>query len=89
MPERDVTVVNTFGIHARPASKIAQLANRFEAAIEIRHGDTVADAKSVLGLLTLAAPHGSRVHLRAEGPDAEPALDALAGLFDRSFDEEG
>lgn len=88
MPVRTVTVVNERGIHARPASKLAQLAGRFAADVEIRNGTMRANAKSVLGVMTLAAGVGSTLELEATGADAEAALDALAGLFARGFDDE-
>lgn len=82
-----VTVVNERGIHARPASRLAQAAGRFAAEISIRHGDIVANAKSVLGVMTLAAGVGSVLELEASGADADAALAAIADLFARGFDD--
>jgi phosphocarrier protein len=87
MPTRTVTVVNERGLHARPASRLAQMAGRFACDISIRHGDVVANAKSVLGVMTLAAGVGSSLELDANGADAAAALDALADLFARGFDD--
>lgn len=87
MPTRTVTVVNERGLHARPASRLAQTAGRFVSDISIRHGDVVANAKSVLGVMTLAAGVGSSLELDATGADAAAALDALADLFARGFDD--
>lgn len=88
MPVRTVTVVNERGIHARPASKLAQLAGRFAADIEVRNGAVRANAKSVLGVMTLAAGFGCQLEITAEGADAEAALDALCDLFARGFDDQ-
>jgi len=87
METRIVKVVNELGLHARPASKLTQTASRYGCEVRIRHGDVVCDAKSVLGVLTLAAPHGSELVLEAEGDDAAACLDALAELFAHGFNE--
>lgn len=79
---RRVTVINPQGLHARPAHALVQLANKFEADIEIvKQGERV-DGKSILSILTLAAVQGTQLVLRATGPDAEAALDALVELFE-------
>lgn len=87
MQTRIVKVVNKLGLHARPASKLRQTASRFACDVRIRYGDVVCDAKSVLGVLTLAAPFGSELTLEAEGEDAQACLDALAALFASGFGE--
>ena len=84
---RVVTVVNPLGIHLRPAGLIANTANRFAAQVEVVKGGDRFDARSVLSLLTLAAGQGTQLALQAHGPDAEPALDALAELFAQGFHE--
>lgn len=73
------------GLHARPAAKLAQTAQNFEASITIAMGAQTVDAKSILEILTLAAGHGVNLELRAEGSDADQALDALAALFKNRF----
>lgn len=85
--ERSITVTNELGLHARPASQLAHVASRFEATVEISNGETTANAKSILGVLTLAAPKGTTLELRASGSDAEDALEAICDLFQRQFDE--
>ncbi len=87
MPTRTVTVVNERGLHARPASRLAQTAGRFVSDISIRHGEVVANAKSVLGVMTLAAGVGSTLELEANGTDADAALEALADLFALGFND--
>ncbi len=84
---RIVTVTNPQGLHLRPADMFARLAMQFESTIEIvREGDRF-DGKSILSLMTLAAEQGTQLLLEASGPDADEALDALAELFGRGFDE--
>ncbi len=84
---RVVTIRNPQGIHLRPADLLVKTANRFEAQIEVVKGGDRFDAKSVLSLLTLAASQGTELLFQAQGPDAQPALDAIAELVDRGFDE--
>lgn len=84
---RVVTIVNPQGIHLRPADLIVKTANRFEAQIEVVKGGDRFDAKSVLSLLTLAAVQGTELTFHAHGSDAQPALDALADLVARGFNE--
>lgn len=87
MPERAVEVVNANGIHARPAAEIVKTAGRFKADITIARDDLEVNAKSIMGVMMLAAECGSIVRLRAEGDDAEGALDALATLISNRFGE--
>jgi len=82
---RLVCVLSEQGLHARPAAKLAQTAQRFQAAITIALGDQEVDAKSILDILTLAAGRGANLTLRAKGVDAGPALDELAALFKNRF----
>ena len=88
MAEQTVTVSNRLGLHARAAAKVVHTAGRFAASVEIVHGDRQVNAKSILGVMMLAAGKGSALKLRASGADAEQALDALVSLFVRKFDEE-
>jgi len=88
MTEREVEVVNTLGIHARPSSMIVKTAQQFKSAITITKSGADADAKSIMSVMMLAATCGAKVTIRASGDDEEQALDAIAGLFARKFDEE-
>ncbi len=82
-----VTVLNTQGLHARPADLFVKKASQFESRIDvIKDGERV-DGKSILGILTLVAEQGTRLMIEARGPDAENALVALAALFESSFEE--
>ena len=83
---RKVIVVSENGLHARPAGRIAQEAQAFEADISLIHDDQQADAKSILDILTLAAGPGNILELRASGADAKDALDRLGKLFANKFE---
>ncbi len=86
--EREVCIVNRLGLHARAAARLVDLANGFSSRIHlIRDGDAV-DAKSILGILTLAVPFGSTILVTAEGNDAEAAADAIVRLIEDRFGEE-
>lgn len=87
MQERVIRVGNSLGLHARPAGKISQEAQRYKSTITLSSKNTEADAKSILDLLTLAASQGSELRLRAKGPDAEAAISSLAQLFEDMFGE--
>jgi phosphocarrier protein len=88
MVERKVEVVNSLGIHARPSSLIVKAAQRFTSAVSIIKGGAVADAKSIMSVMMLAATCGSVVTIRATGADEKDAVEAIAGLFAQKFDEE-
>ncbi len=71
----------------RPADKLVRTASSFESQIELERAGQVADCRSILSLLTLAATQGCELILRAEGPDADQAIQAISHLFEISFDE--
>lgn len=85
---RTVVVTNPQGLHARPADAFVKTALRFQSKIEVIKDSERVDGKSMLSMLTLAAVEGTKLQLEADGADADEALDALADLFDRNFDEE-
>ena len=87
MPERIVQIVNKNGLHARPAAEIVKLAAKFQSEITIVKDDLDVNGKSIMGVMMLAAEHGSTILLRAEGPDADAALDALSTLVTNKFGE--
>lgn len=80
-----VRVLNEQGLHARPAARLAQEAQKFPCDISLAHGGEAVDAKSILDILTLAAGHGSELELRATGPGAEDALSHLGALIRNRF----
>jgi phosphocarrier protein len=85
--ERTLTIVNTLGLHARAAAKLVTLAGKFKCDIRAIKDGREVSGKSIMGVMMLAAAKGSRITLRAEGPDAAQALDALEALVARKFDE--
>ena len=86
--ERTITIKNKLGIHVRPAAQIAELANKYNANIVFTRDNLSANAKSIVELLTLGAVGQSTLTIKAEGPDAEPALTALTQLIEGKFGEE-
>jgi phosphocarrier protein len=87
MIEREILISNRLGLHARAAAKFVQAAGRFRARILLSRDGQSVDGKSILGILTLAACQGTRLTLRAEGPDEDEAVATLAGLVDGKFGE--
>lgn len=79
---------NRLGIHARPAALLVKVANRFSSDIYVDKDDETVNGKSIMGLMMLAAGPGSRIRVRAVGPDAAEALDALGQLIVNKFDED-
>lgn len=87
MPEREVKIVNKLGIHARPAAEIVKTAGKFRCGITIVRDDLEVNAKSIMGVMMLAAEFGAVIVVRAVGDDAEAALDALAQVIAAKFGE--
>ncbi len=87
MPEREVKIQNKLGVHARPAAEIVKAAGKFKSNITIVRDDLEVNAKSIMGVMMLAAEFGAVVTLRATGDDAETALDALAAVIAAKFGE--
>jgi phosphocarrier protein HPr len=88
MIERELTVTNRLGLHARATAKLVQTVAPFRSGITIAAKGREVNAKSIMGVMLLAAGQGSQVVVRAEGEDAQAAIDAVAALFDRRFDED-
>ncbi len=89
MLERNLTIVNALGLHARAASQLVRTANKFESSITLSRtdGSMTADAKSILNILTLAASKGTELRLVTDGPDEETAMETIAELFAKGFGE--
>ena len=87
MIEREATIVNQDGLHARPAAKIVRLASNFNSEIELFKDGMAVNGKSIMGVMMLAAECGSSILIRADGPDAEKAVDALSQLVAQGFGE--
>ena len=89
MLERNVTIANKLGLHARAASKLVKAANQFASTLRIQIGDKVVDGKSIMSVMLLAATQGTHVVLRTEGPDEQQAMSAVVALIDDRFGEGG
>ena len=87
MPEATLTVNHEVGLHARPAAQFVKSAKQFSSTIRVAHGEREANAKSILGILTLGVEQGAVITLHAEGEDAEAALAALTRLVESDFGE--
>ena len=87
MIEREARIVNPLGLHARPAAQLVKLASSFAADIEVVKEGMSVNGKSIMGVMMLAAECGSSIIIRANGPDAEQAVEALAELVASGFGE--
>jgi phosphocarrier protein HPr len=85
---RTVEIVNKRGLHARASAKFVKLASTFDAEIKVGRDGTQVDARSIMGLMMLAAGPGCCIDIEAEGPQAAEAVDALAQLIAAKFDED-
>jgi len=85
--EKKFVIRNQLGLHARPAALLVETANRFQSEITIQKGKHKVNAKSIMGVLMLAAGPGSRVTIRIIGPDTEAAMAAIEKLIDQNFGE--
>ncbi len=83
--KREVTLGPADALHVRPASVLAQEAGKFQSRITVRVPSREADARSVLGLLSLGAEPGTKLLIEAEGPDAQEAVEAVCALVERGF----
>jgi phosphocarrier protein len=87
MIERSVQIVNKNGLHARPAAEVVKTAAKFKSEITIVRDDLEVNGKSIMGVMMLAAEFGSTLTIRAHGPDAQQAVDAIADLIAQKFGE--
>ena len=88
MIERVFQIKNRLGLHARPAALFVQEAAKHKSSIVVVKDGLEVNGKSVMGLMLLAAESGSKLTIKADGPDEEKALEAIGRIFDRKFDEE-
>ncbi|HYU36222.1 MAG TPA: HPr family phosphocarrier protein [Thermoanaerobaculia bacterium] len=88
MIEKEAEIVNRLGLHARAAAKLVHMAGGFQSRITVEKDGDEVDAKSILGVLLLAAGQGSQVKIRCDGEDEQDALRAVTGLIENRFDEE-
>ena len=85
---RSVDICNARGLHARASAKFVKLASTFNAEVTVSRDGTTVDARSIMGLMMLAAGPGCQIDIAAEGPEAQPAVDALVELVEARFDED-
>ncbi|MFP4071561.1 MAG: HPr family phosphocarrier protein [Desulfovibrionales bacterium] len=85
---KEVRVLNELGMHARPAGRLAQEAQKFSSSVFLVHNGQKVDAKSILDILTLALSKGSSIRIEAQGPDADTAVERLERLFNDRFGED-
>ena len=88
MIERETEIVNRLGLHARAAAKLVHTAGGFQSRVTVVKDGEEVDAKSILGILLLAAGQGSQITVRCDGQDEEEALKAVTALIANRFDEE-
>lgn len=88
MLQHTVTIKNKLGLHARAAAKLVNTAGRFESSVVIEHRDNSADAKSIMGIMMLAATQGTELKLIVEGQDETEALESVLSLIDNLFGED-
>lgn len=86
MLTKEFTVTNKLGIHARPAAQFVKTASTFSCDVQVEKDDEQADGKSIMGLMMLAAGHGSVITITTEGEDADAALETLGALISKDFE---
>jgi phosphocarrier protein HPr len=87
MQQREVEIVNKLGLHARASAKLTQLAGSFQCEIWLSRNGRRVNAKSIMGVMMLAAAKGSKVNIETSGADEEHAMSALAGMIAEKFGE--
>lgn len=88
MIKETIEIVNKLGLHARASAKLSHLANAFKSDVHLIYKGDRVDAKSLLGILTLAASVGNEITIETNGKDEKKAIKDIVTLFDRKFDEE-
>ncbi|HEX4707185.1 MAG TPA: HPr family phosphocarrier protein [Candidatus Udaeobacter sp.] len=86
--EKEVSVINRLGLHARPAAMFVRIASRHRSEIWVSKEGEEVNGKSIMGLMMLAAGQGSKLRIRCEGPDAEKAMEDLEALINAKFNED-
>jgi len=89
MPQREVEIVNKLGLHARASAKLTQLAAKYQCDVVMSRNNRKVNAKSIMGVMMLAAGKGSKVTLEIDGPDEAAAMEALCALIGDCFGEGG
>ena len=87
MQQREVEIINKLGLHARASAKLTQLAAKYQSDVQVSRNGRKVNAKSIMGVMMLAAGKGSRIVLETDGPDETEALDAIVALIGDYFGE--
>ena len=87
MQQREIEIINKLGLHARASAKLTQLAAKYQCDVSLARNGRTVNAKSIMGVMMLAAGKGSRVMLETDGPDESEALNAIVGLIGDCFGE--
>ena len=86
--EKEITIINRLGLHARPAAMFVRIASRYRSEIWVEKEGEQINGKSIMGLMMLAAGPGSKLMIRCEGPDADRAMEEIEDLINRRFNED-
>jgi phosphocarrier protein len=87
MLQQEAEIINKLGLHARASAKLTQVAGRFQAHVWVSRNGRRVNAKSIMGVMMLAAAMGSTVTVETDGPDEQQAMDAVTGLIAARFEE--
>ena len=87
MLQREAEIINKLGLHARASAKLTQVAGRFQSHVWVSRSGRRVNAKSIMGVMMLAAAMGSKVTVETDGPDEQQAMDAVTGLIAARFEE--
>jgi phosphocarrier protein len=86
--EKEITIINRLGLHARPAAMFVRIASRFRSEVWVEKEGEQINGKSIMGLMMLAAGQGSKLTIRCEGPDADKVMEELEELIQQKFNED-
>jgi phosphocarrier protein HPr len=86
--EKEITIINRLGLHARPAAMFVRIASRYRSEVWVEKEGEQINGKSIMGLMMLAAGQGSRLTIRCEGPDADKVMEELEELIQQKFNED-
>jgi phosphocarrier protein len=86
--EKEITIINRLGLHARPAAMFVRIASRFRSEVWVAKEGEQINGKSIMGLMMLAAGQGSKLTIKCEGPDADKVMEELEELIQQKFNEE-
>ena len=86
--EKEITIINRLGLHARPAAMFVRISSRYRSEVWVEKEGEQINGKSIMGLMMLAAGQGSKLTIRCEGPDADKAMEELEELIRKKFNEE-